>query len=152
MVWFGHQLSQLNQFLGEQRYAPADALLRSFIPPPDPKYFLAEARGAAIWALGKIHEGKKVPELVAPLEARVNDIRSIPPEMFQVRRMSAIVLGRMKAKKALPTLQSFNNGSMRTDDIICNSCGWAIEQITGTSLPLAKPAVIEGRDWFLNRE
>src|SRR5262249_25892909 len=70
---FDHQISQLNQFLGQQKYAPADALLRQFIPHRmGPQ--IDESRAAAVWALGLIHEGKTDPALVRDLEARLNDV------------------------------------------------------------------------------
>src|SRR5208283_2282411 len=101
-----HQVSQLNQLLGQQKYEPAVPLLRHFIARKEfPMAY--ESRAAGIWALGKILQGKKVPDLSPPLEQRLNDLNSIPPEDFRVRRMSAITLGRIQAKEAMGTLQKF---------------------------------------------
>src|SRR6185312_4461913 len=68
-----HVLSQLNQFVGEQKYRPADALLRQFIAKRTPGGMGPESRAAAIWALGLIHEGKPVDALATELETRLND-------------------------------------------------------------------------------
>src|SRR5262249_42629134 len=53
-----HQLSQLNQFLGQHKYQPAEPVLRQFIPHPEISFRVGyESRAAAIWALGLIREG-----------------------------------------------------------------------------------------------
>src|SRR5262249_23995857 len=72
-----HQLSQLSQLLGRQKYAPADGALRKFIP-LKPRF--PEARAAAIWALGLIHQGKKDSGLAKALLGRLNDTIGMPPE------------------------------------------------------------------------
>ena len=144
-----HQLSQLNQFLGQQKYAPAAGILRDFIPRPgDRQPGLPESRAAAIWALGLIHEGKPDSKLVGALEGRLNS-REIPPEYPQVRRMAAITLGRLKAKEALPSLRQHFADGKPSPNPVNNACGWAVEQLTGEVMPA--PETIRGvqRDWFL---
>jgi HEAT repeat protein len=145
-----HELSQLNQFLGRQKYSPAEPVLRRFIPQPGMTMPLGhEARAAAIWALGIIHEGKAVPDLVAALEDRLNHVAMpIPPEDRRVRLMSAITLGRMKAKAALPSLRK-HYPNKPTDNAIANACGWAIEQVTGEVVPPPETIRKMQRDWFL---
>jgi HEAT repeat protein len=154
-----HQLSQLNQLLGEQRHQPADAVdatgsspLRRFIPrmqvgrrPP----LGAESRAAAIWALGRLHEGKAEPALVTALEGRLNDPSIMPPEFDQVRRMSGIALGRMKARSALPTLRRHYPQRKPSGSTVNNACGWAIAQITGKAMPAAETIRKSQRDEFL---
>jgi HEAT repeat protein len=141
-----HQLSQLNQFLGMQRHQPADALLRRFIPKDKG---IPEGRASAIWALGMIHEGKPNPALARLFEQRINDA-GLPSEFGQVRWMSAISLGRLKAKEALATLRMYYTGpSLNAMD---NACGWAIEQITGEKLPTPPESLVhyaQDRSWFL---
>ncbi len=141
-----HQLSQLNQFLGQQRYAPADAVLRQFIP----RRMGPEARAAAIWALGLIHEGKTVADLASALEERLNDIGPPPPpEDFRVRWMSAITLGRLKAKDALHSLQKYCPVQEPAQDRVHNACGWAVEQITAEAMRPPKTIAKTQHDWFL---
>jgi HEAT repeat protein len=149
VMWIDHQLSQLHQLLGQQRYGPAEPLLREFVPKPVRKPIGPEARAAAIWALGLLHEGEAVPELAAALEGRLNDINAIPPELPQVRRMSAITLGRMRVKGALPSLRKYYPAREPSRDPINNACGWAIERITGEAVPPAKPIRQTWQDWFL---
>jgi HEAT repeat protein len=145
-----HELSQLLQFIGVQRYTPADALLRSFIPRasrgnPAPQ----EARAAAIWALGMLYEGKNPSDLAALLVERLSDTTSRPPEDFRVRWMSALSLGRMKAKDWLSTIAAQRLTAEPSDDPVSNASGWAMEQITGEKMPPPRTIRKTQRDWFL---
>jgi HEAT repeat protein len=133
-AFFDRQLSQLNQLLGQQKFEPADKALREFVPRmerPMQNGLCPESRAAAIWALGLIHESEAPPELTVVLEERLNDVQSLPREDGRVSRMSAVALGRMKAKEALPSLRRYCMDQKPSLDPIHNACGWAIEQITG---------------------
>jgi HEAT repeat protein len=143
-----HTLSQLHQFLGQQKYRPAETVLRRFVP----KLafgFAGESRAAAIWALGLILEGQTDDALASDVEKRLNDTGSIPPEDFRVRWMCAITLGRLKAKNALPSLENFCRDFKPTQDPVNNACGWAIERITGKTMPPPEAVIRDQRDWFL---
>jgi HEAT repeat protein len=145
-----HTLSQLLQFLGKEKYRPAEAIMRRFIP----KFafgFTGESRAAAIWALGIIREDMKDADrdLETALEGRLNDTGSIPPEDLRVRWMCAVTLGRLKAKDTLPSLRKYCGGFKPIRDRVNNACGWAIERITGDKMPPPETIVREQRDWFL---
>jgi HEAT repeat protein len=147
-----HQLSQLNQLLGQQKYRPADAVLRQFIPrmaKPMAVDVGFESRAAAVWALGLIHEGKAVPDLAGAVEGRLNDINTIPPEDARVRRMCAVTLGRLGAKAAVPSLRKHFGDHEPSRDPVNNACGWALARLTGEPVPPAKPIRMVQRDWFL---
>src|SRR5262249_5760357 len=133
----GQQLSQLAQFLGQSRYTPADLVLRSLVPPSPGGRVGSEARAAAVWALGLIHQGEAVPELAGGFTARSTAVFPPDVEDGRVRRMAAISLGRMKAQNGLPTLRKFYTAGRPTLDPLHNACGWAIEQITGEVMPAA---------------
>ncbi len=144
------QLSQLAQFFGQSRYREADAALRQLVPrfvrqPQIPAQGQPESRTAAIWALGLIYEGQPDQSLVKAFEGRLSDGGGfmIPPEHFLVRSMSAISLGRMKAKEALPTLRRYCPDRKPNTSLINNACGWAIEQLTGEIMP--PPGTVEVR-------
>ena len=144
-----HQLCQLNQFLGQQKYAKADAVLRRFLPrgmgsAPGP-----ESRAAAVWALGLIHRGKKDAALVRLLEDRLNATTTIPPEYPQVRRMAAVALGWLNAKEALPSLRRHFRDGGPSEDAVNNACGWAIAQITHEAVPPPKTIPKPLGGWFL---
>jgi HEAT repeat protein len=142
------KLSQLNQFLGRQKYEPVDATLQLFIP-HDASKPLPESRAAAIWALGLIREGKPDAQLAKALLDRLNDIRSIPPEDATVRRMCAITLGRMKQQDALDNLRRYCPDNEMMGEWNHDSCGWAIERLTGEVMAPPKPSHPGQLDWFL---
>ena len=105
-------------------------------------------RAAAIWSLGYIHEGKPDAELVKALEDRIRDANAMIPEDPRVCRMSAVAIGRMKAREALPTLEVFDEDDGITSQI-GYACAWSIEQMTGK--PFEKPKAATGAytDFFL---
>lgn len=140
-----HQLSQLNQFLGQERYRPAEPVLRAFVPKRD---MIGESRAAAVWALSLIHEGVAIPALIEEMEARLHDTTGVPPEDPRVRRMIPIAYGRMKAVAALPPLRKYWYGKP-TGEPVSNACGWAIERITGEVVPAVEPVRSTPQNWFL---
>lgn len=127
---------------GDQKYMPADALLRKYLP----KDFTMgmEARPAAAWALGWLYEDNPQEDLAKALLGRLNDTGNMNPEDDDVRWMCAISLGRMKAESALPSLR--NHASPLPSGMACH---WAIEQMTGEKPPklVSKPGSVD--DWFL---
>ncbi len=144
MPGFSDQVAHLFIAMGDQRYAAADPLMRLYIP----KNMLIgqHPRPAAIWALGWIHEAAPEEELVKLLLGRLNDVSALEPEMEEVRFMSAISLGRMKAESALPDLRKYAGpagGSARAS-------AWAIEQLTGEPAPGVPRNRIEIGGWFLS--
>jgi HEAT repeat protein len=144
------QLAQLVQFLGKNKYRPADGLLRQFIPPGQPRNKVGyEARAAAAWALGLIHEGTEIPEIATMLARRVAADKPTDVEDTRVRWMSAITLGRMKAKSGLPTLREYYVEKRPSLFPFNNACGWAIEQITGEKVPEAGTVELMQLGWFL---
>jgi HEAT repeat protein len=143
-----HELSQLNQFLGQRKYTPADATLKRFVPKGMGQG--GESRAAAIWALGMIHEGKTDTPLAKDLEVRLNDTSSAPQEDIRVRYMSAITLGRMKARDTLPSLRRYCFVKEPSEDHVNNACGWSVELITGeTVMGPMRPTRRGQQDWFL---
>ncbi len=125
------QFSQLLQLMGQQRYAPASAAMIALIPPNSGP---VETRAAAIWALGKIHEGQKNRGYEKDLEVRLNATMPGMEEAPIVRRMCAITLGRVLAEETLPSLRRYYVGKPSNEEV-SNSCGWAIENITGEKMP-----------------
>ncbi|HEX6986093.1 MAG TPA: phycocyanin alpha phycocyanobilin lyase [Planctomycetaceae bacterium] len=137
---------QIFQMFGETVYRPADSLLREYVPRQP--FFGLRSRAAAVWALGHLHDGEPDAALVPELQERLADIYTMPPEMDDVRRMSAVTLGRMKAGEALPTLREFAapNGARGNVDAACN---WAIHRMTGETFPRAEDARVTETGWFL---
>ncbi len=141
----GLQAQQIHQLFGILRYRPADALLRQYVPkaPID-----ANARSAAFWALGLLHENEPDCDLAPAFAERLADVASVPPEWMQVRWMSAVGIGRMKAASQLDTLRQF-----AARDTMFNQSGiasyWAIERITGEPMPPEPVSVRRVGGWFL---
>src|SRR5262249_32088002 len=146
-----YQLSQLNQFLGEQKYAESDAVLRRFFPRRGGPQGLAwpESRSAAIWASGLIHSGKPDAALTVALEERLNDVTSLPIEDERVRRMAAISLGRSIALEGLPSLHKRCRDHAPPTNQVEAACHWAIEQLTGEAMLPPRTIRKMERDWFL---
>jgi HEAT repeat protein len=146
-----HQLAQLHQLLGQMRYKPADAVLRAYVPRrmqdgQDGSW--PEARAAAIWALGLIHEGHPTDELQGMFEYRVTDLNP-PAEDERVRRMAAIALGRIQGNKTLVTLRFHCQDHEPPIDSVGAACHWAIEKITGEAALPPKVVRKMDRDYFM---
>lgn len=141
------ELCQLAQFLGRARYAPADDALRALVPrfrPVQP-----EARAAALWALGMIHEGKPEEALAALVEDRLTGDPGRGNDDPWVRRMAAVSLGRMKATGSLKVLQDYSLGADPTPDIVPNACRVAAAELAGEPVPAAGVFEVIQRDPFL---
>jgi hypothetical protein len=55
--------------------------------------------------------------------------------------MSAVALGLMNAKSALPSLRRHHDVTKLSLDPVSNACGWAIERLTGEAIPRPGPVV-----------
>lgn len=141
----GLQESQLFQFFGEMLYAPAESLMRQFVPKST---LLPEARGAACWALGHLKAAAPDEELAVAFAGRLADVASPNPENDLVRTMTAIGLGRMKSESQISTLRTFadQHGPI---DTVGLGCLWAIEQITGEPWEKVENLTFGVSGWFL---
>jgi HEAT repeat protein len=141
------QLALLCQMLGVLKYSPADGVMRKFIPKGSG---LGETcRAAAIWTLGHLHADQVDERLAGELEKRLLDaFNEMEPESWLVCRMAAVTLGRMKATKNLPALQTVLNQASLTSDLGYASA-WAIWRLTGEEIPPLSPIIDPDLDWFL---
>jgi HEAT repeat protein len=139
------QVAHLFEALGLMQEPAAEALLREYVPKRRPYGY--DSRGAAIWALGVLHAGTSDEELARQLMERLNDVDDpFNPELDIVHEMSAVTLGRMRARSQSPALQMrLTSGHGRT----LLAIRWAIEQITGESLPPLPPDNRYRTNWFL---
>ena len=140
------QVGHLLEALGVQKYAPAEPLWRTYI-----KKDLAMgvySRGAAIWALGRYHEGNLDGPLSRLLVERLTDeVRPPePPEIMRVRVMSGVALGRMGAVAQVARMRKYREGKAK---VLPSSLAirWAIQELTGEDLP--EPENIVQSIWFL---
>jgi HEAT repeat protein len=140
------QLSHLAQALGRLKHQPADPVLRKYIPKRsvlDPN-----TRAAALWALGHLHTDRPDDALAQQLLERALDDDYQMPEDFEVRRMAAVSLGRMKASLALDGLR----GIVRSNSLqaaLGYAAAWSIRELTGEEIAPVPPFINWEDDWFL---
>ncbi len=138
------QIAHLFIGLGDQRYQPANELMRAYLPKD---YSLGiDSRAAAAWALGMIYEEDPQSDITKTMVERLADVESEFPEADQVRRMCALSIGRMNSESALPDLREF----ARHSDPVSLSCYWSIQRMTGEEPPPIKVVVDEVSGWFLS--
>lgn len=142
---FGRETTQLFMAFGEMGYEPAEPVMKQYIPKDSG--FDGHARSAAVYALGKLYEGRLNGEYADAFRGRLSDITPMDPEYELVRRFAAIGLGRMGARGALGTLNGFADKEPNGD--VGSACRWAIERITGEAPAAPEPIVSRPRDFFL---
>lgn len=98
------QLAYLLHVFGANYYAPAESLLREYVPKGGQK-MTPHARGPAIWSLGKIMQGSGDKQLSAQLQERFFD-QGPDGEIENVRFASAISLGRIGGMEDPTVLRS----------------------------------------------
>lgn len=139
------QVAHLCEALGLMKYAPAESVLRQYIPK---RQDWTLSRMAGIWAVGHLHAGKPNEELAALLIARLTDRDPINPEMPSNRMAAAISLGRMKAASQVEAMRGWM-GPVIDPEPVDMAIRWALIEITGEKLPpVATPAGRLGT-WFL---
>lgn len=143
----GEQSSYLIQYAGLERLKDMQAFLEPNLSKSAPGGI--SKRTAAMWTLGLFHENDPDPDLAKSFLGRVGDRSSLMPEHEAVRRMSAIALGIIRAKSAVPGLQE----AYTTDpgiSLIPDSARWSLGMI-GEPLPDAlKPYSHAVGGWRLN--
>ena len=153
-VWNGFQSGKMNSMMrgidlqqallfdsfGDQKFSQAKPLMMKYVP----KNFDIgiDARVAAVWALGMLHEDSAETDLANALNARLNDDGQFP-EVEDVRNMSAVSLGRMRAESALESLKKYAGGGMPGSN-------WALERMIGLAPPPLRPNQFFVDDWFLS--
>lgn len=154
------QLAQLIQALGRMRYREAAPLLKTYLPKPplpglsDPPPVETTAqptlRASAAWALGYLFEDAPQDDLAEIFRQRMTDDDPVNSESGDVRRMSAVALGRMNHRGSLPALRKLY-GSKYTGVTLAEAAAWAIEEMTGEELPPPGPEVIERSEvnWYV---
>jgi HEAT repeat protein len=147
--YVGWETAQLFQAFGQMGFREAIPLMRRYIPKNSG--FSGDARGAALYALGKLHEVPENgpdPDLIRQFASRLSDVDPMNPESTEVRRFAAIGLGRMNASGQLNTLRRFLEEEGTLTDV-GGACRWAIERITGESLPPLETVRHSPTGWFL---
>jgi HEAT repeat protein len=144
------QVGFLCEALGLMKYAPADPVLRGYVPK---NLALGElTRGGAIWALGHLHAGKPDESLAKLMTERLTEPASvIPMEVYRVRHACAISLGRMQAKSQVEPMRKYLGPHIQSDTTSM-AIRWAIHEITGETFPEPeRPVVAAKAKWFLEQ-
>lgn len=150
---FDAQISQLVQFLGKARYRRADPLLRKFLPrrptPGSRPPVAGEARAAAVWALGLLHDSQPDPVLAKVFETRLLSVFTPRGgDDPRVLRMFPIALARMHARNSVSGLRRFYQEASAHE--ARNACAWALAQLTGQAVAPVPPIARAASGWFLS--
>ena len=145
------QVGFLCEALGLMKYAPADPVLRGYVPK---NLLLGElTRGGAIWALGHLHAGKSDEPLAQLMTERLTEPASaIPMEVYRVRHACAISLGRMQAKSQVEPMRKYLGNNIGGLDVTSMAIRWSIHEITGETFPEPERPVVGAKaKWFLEQ-
>jgi HEAT repeat protein len=139
------QTGHLNEAFGKMKYALAEPLLRQYIP----KNLIMGhySRGAAIWSLGLLHAGTLDEELAVQLYTRATD-NGLPPEDALVREMSAITIGRMRAREQAEALRKYVGPKFHAGPISA-AVRWALIECNSPPIPELVPLGKGMSGWFL---
>ncbi|MFO1006574.1 MAG: HEAT repeat domain-containing protein [Planctomycetaceae bacterium] len=169
------QICHLCEALAVLKHKPATPIMEQYIPKR--QQYSPLARSAAIWSLGQIYEDlaatseapatenplAKAAELIGIKEKsdvqvaeklagefmeRVEDTDSLNPESVEVRRTSALAIGRMKAASQLENLMT-KIGEEVNNEAVEVAMRWAVLRISGQELPITPPLHFERYGWFL---
>ena len=141
------QVAHLFELLGMLKHAPAEPLLREYIPK---SYDLGEfSRPAAVWAMGHFYDGRADEALAQTLAQRMSDANSSPPEMPLVRGMCAVTLARMGAKSQAPAMRKLLLPEI-SPAMPFIAIRWGLISLTGEKLPEVIPFRISKSGWFVS--
>ncbi|MCO8124615.1 hypothetical protein NHH03_22950 [Stieleria sp. TO1_6] len=138
-------MAQLFMAFGQMDFREAEELMRTYLPKSYTKG--NDARAAAVWSLGYFYEDESPDELTKILSQQLADADGDLPELEEVRRMSAISLGRMNSSSAIAGLRDYAGDD---SGMVSRSCHWAIEKITGEPIPPPRKSLpLTYDNWFL---
>lgn len=144
-VALDHQVAHLFESLGKMGIKGAEPLMRQYIPKD---FAMGErSRGAAIWALGWLHEDVPDNALAQQLMDRVND-NGIPPEMMGVKHQSIITIARMKSVSFAAEIREAIATSTPNERLAL-ARRWAVQHLTGEELPGPQGDIVGASGWFL---
>lgn len=160
-----HQIAHLSEAIAVLNYRPALDVLRIYIPKNLQYHEIA--RSGAIYAIGVLFEdaAKAAPAEPAPggggledaalasqladqLMARVREASGMPPEFPEVRRTSAIAIGRMGYQSHIPGFKEMLGSEVSADPVEL-AMRWSIHRMTGELLSIAETKPQEATGWFL---
>lgn len=139
-------LAQLLALFADTNYQPAYDLAYALVPKSSPQG--ATARGAAVYAVGKLKRGTGDKQLARVLLARMNDLSLINPEVPPVRKQSAIAIARIGDTSSANAL--LRRAKADGDDFqVISAAGWAYAQLTGKPAPVYPTPTVRDAGYFL---
>ncbi|MFO1095805.1 MAG: phycocyanin alpha phycocyanobilin lyase [Planctomycetaceae bacterium] len=141
------QVAHLFEACGRMQAQDAEPLMREYIPRDDTRT-MDLSRSAAIWALGRLHEGTLDAALAGDLISRVMDTGDRPPECPVVKRMAVVALVRMKAVDQAMNLKS-SLAIHQLASALDVATRWAVRELSGEELPPPTPLPYPDGTWFL---
>ncbi len=123
------RLSFLHEGFGRNQYQPANGMLLKFIAKKG-HYFGIVSRASAIWALGKLNQGKDNQALRSSLYKRMSDFELNWPEDHLVRFSCNLALGEMAHSESRATIERYGE---ELPSPIAHAAAWALSQIDKAS-------------------
>lgn len=108
----------------------------------------AVSKAADFLGLTEKTDSELVEALASQLMGRVRDVASMPPELLEVRRTSALALGRMKAVSQLEGLKDMIGVRVESEPVEL-AMRWSVLRISGEDLPIAPAESAVRSGWFL---
>jgi HEAT repeat protein len=140
-----HQLGHLCEALAVMGDARAIPLMRQHIPKDITR---EKSRSAAIWGLGVLLEDQPDGALALELVGRIQDVNSSVPELYLVRQMSVLTIGRMNVEPLVPALQMLIGPGV--DAVRIDYCAeWAVQRMKGETPPRNPPRVDVRTGWWI---
>jgi HEAT repeat protein len=144
----GHQAAFLIQFAGLERMKDLQPMLqKNFRKNLHPR--LIFKRAAAMWAIGLFHENNPVADLAKAFAGRIEDRDGPGPELLEVRRMSAVGLGLIRAESAKTVLMDAYQIDPVTS-VIPDSARWSLGMMGSPLLDPVQPYAPMVGDWRLS--
>ncbi len=140
------QITLLFEALGVLKVSDAVPLLLEYVP--NQQLLGDRPRGAAIWAIGSIHEGTRNAMIEEALIDRITDFNDLKPESFFVKQMCLIALARMNAVDHGPMLRDLIP-TFPNPPGLAVALRWSIRKLTGEEFPPPEPPVSPQLEWFL---
>jgi HEAT repeat protein len=141
------QVAHLFEACGTMQAREAEPLMMQYVP-RDSTRTMDNSRGAAIWALGRLHAGTLDGPLADALIARVRDESLKPPESPLVKQMAVVALVRINAADYGPAVKK--SIALHTPASALDlATRWAVRELTGEELPPPVPPRFPDGVWFL---
>ncbi len=142
-------IAHLIELLGRNKYADLQTVVIEKLIAKDMSILSYPIRPAAIWSIGQIFKGKKIPEgLSDRMLERLMDDDNMNPEHENVKSMVAIAFALTGDQSKVDSIRTYAESS-KQNARLGFSCYWSINQLTGEPIPIPKKFERKDTNWFL---